>query len=197
VGLVKRAIRKSAQNFVARYGWELHRIRGSYTSETSKCRSRLEFYCQGYGIDLGPGGDPITPSAIRVDLPEPYSTAGALPVQLGGDARNLRWFTDHSLDYVYSSHLLEDFSDIEPVLFEWIRVLKPGANLVLYCPDQVIYEEHCRATGQQPNLEHKDPHFNIDTVKRALDKIGRTRNIHEKPLVDIYSWELVAQKIES
>ena len=33
-------------------------------------------------VDLGPGGDPITPHTIRVDLPHPYSHVGTLPVQL-------------------------------------------------------------------------------------------------------------------
>jgi len=195
---IQRAIRRGLETAIEPFGWELHRVeRGSYQSETSKCRDRLAPYCKGYGLDLGPGGDPITPSAIRVDLPDPYSTAGLLPVQLGGDARKLRWFADATLDYVYSSHLLEDFTDIESILAEWIRVLKPGGNLVLYCPDQVIYERHCRETGQPLNKEHKDPNFNIETVKRALINVSRTRNIHENPHVEIYSWELVAQKATS
>ena len=51
-------------------------------SETSKCRARLAPHCSGSGVDLGPGGDPITPHAIRVDLPHPYAHVGTLPVQL-------------------------------------------------------------------------------------------------------------------
>ena len=58
--------------------------RGSpiWQSETSKCRARLAPYCTGCGVDLGLGGDPITLHAVRVDLPEPYSHVGTLPVQL-------------------------------------------------------------------------------------------------------------------
>src|SRR3954451_8769285 len=69
-----------------------------WQSETSKCRARLAPHCTRYGVDLGPGGDPITPHAIRVDLPQPYSHVGSLPVQLGGDAENLYWFRDGVLD---------------------------------------------------------------------------------------------------
>ena len=52
-----------------------HRVEATpnWQSETSKCRPRLAKFCVGYGIDIGPGGDPIVPAAIRVDLPNPYS----------------------------------------------------------------------------------------------------------------------------
>src|SRR4051812_48311599 len=96
--------------------------------ETSKCRGRLAKYCEGYGLDLGFGGDPITLSAIRMDMVQPYTNVGDFPVQLGGKAENLYWFKDDALDYVFSSHLLEDFLDTESVLREWIRVLKRGGK---------------------------------------------------------------------
>lgn len=193
---VKSTIRKVLQVAVEKHGWELTKKERS-TSETSKCRERLAPFCTGYGIDIGPGGDPITETAVRVDLPQPYTKVGKYKVQLGGDCRALYWFKDNSLDYVYSSHVLEDFAEIEPILREWLRVLKPGGNLILFCPDQKAYEAHCNGLKEKPNPYHKDPNFSINTVKRALDNIGRTRNIHETPLIDIYSWELVAQKLTS
>ena len=72
------------------------------------------------------GATLITPNAIRVDQPTPYANTGSNPVQLGGDAANLYWFADESLDFLYSSHLLEDFENCEKVLREWLRVLRPG-----------------------------------------------------------------------
>jgi len=173
----------------------LHGPAPSYQSETSKCRPRLAPFCTGYGVDLGFGGDPITPAAIRVDSPQPYAATGHAPVQLGGDATDLHWFRDGVLDYVYSSHLLEDFSDTEKVLREWLRVLKPGGNLVIFCPDEQIYRAHCRETGQIYNENHKHADFSLQKVKTILLRIGVVNIIHENPLVDIYSWELVAQKL--
>src|SRR5258708_29036296 len=97
-------------------GYKIFRISaGPYPSETSKCRNRLAQFCTGYGLDLGFGGDPITDTAIRVDQIYPYSNVGSFPVQLGGDARRLVWFNDEVLDFVYSSHLLEDFVDTKDV----------------------------------------------------------------------------------
>jgi predicted SAM-dependent methyltransferase len=170
--------------------------RGSPTwlSETAKCRPRLAPYCTGCGVDLGPGGDPITPHAIRVDLPQPYSYVGNLPVQLCGKAEDLYWFRDGVLDFVYSSHLLEDYPDTEAVLLEWLRVLKPGGQLVLFCPDEQVYRRHCDATGQTYNEHHVHSEFSLEFVKRILARMGQTEVLHETPLIDVYSWELVCRK---
>ena len=183
VALLKRIARKIL-------GWPASR----YASETSKCRTRLAPFCAGYGLDLGFGGDPISAQAIRVDHPQPYADTGSAPVQLGGDATKLHWFHDGVLDYIYSSHLLEDFPETESVLREWLRVLKPGGNLIIFCPDEKIYREHCSKTGQIYNPNHKHADFSLLKVKRILTLIGGLKFIHENPLVDIYSWELVAQK---
>ena len=165
-----------------------------YRSETSKCRTRLAPFCQGYGLDLGFGGDPITTGAIRVDAPLPYATTGSMSIQLGGDATRLHWFRDGVLDYIYSSHLLEDFEDTGSVLREWLRVLKPGGRLVLFCPDEQVYRKHCRETGQIYNEHHKHADFSLEKVKGILLAIGGVQFLHETPLIDIYSWELVAEK---
>lgn len=166
-----------------------------HASETSKCRQRLAPFCTGYGLDLGFGGDPITPHAIRMDMPSPYSHVGHAPVQLGGDATKLIWFRDNILDFIYSSHLLEDFPDTDGVLREWMRCLKPGGRLVVFCPDEQAYRKHCAARGESSNPHHSHEHFSLAQVKKVLHRIGPYRVLHEIPLVDIYSWDLVAEKL--
>ena len=173
-------------------GWELKPIRRG--SETAKARPRLAPYCTGNGIDIGPGGDPITPAAVRVDLATPYSTVGDNPVQLSGTATDLHWFRDGSLDYVYSSHVLEDFIETEQVLREWLRVLKPGGKLIIFCPDEQRFRKHCAATGQLYNDNHKHADFSLKFVKDALDRIGQSDVVYEQDGVDIYSWDLVCAK---
>lgn len=169
----------------------LHR----WPSETSKCRARLAPYCVGYGVDLGFGGDPITPHAIRVDLPSPYTQVGHLPVQLGGDTAKLHWFADDALDFVYSSHLLEDFIDTKSVLKEWMRVLRPGGRLIIFCPDEQRFRAHCAKTGQPYNPHHKHAHFSLEFVKGLLAGLGQTKVVCENPDVDLYSWDLVVEKV--
>jgi SAM-dependent methyltransferase len=167
-----------------------------WPSETSKCRARLAPYCTGYGLDLGFGGDPIVPHAIGMDMPRPYSGVGSRPVQLGGDATKLVWFADGTLDFVFSSHLLEDFVDVAPMLGEWLRVLKPGGRLIIFCPDEQVYRRHCAATGQPYNTHHVHADFSLAFVKQKLARLAvRHRVLHENPLVDIYSWEIVVEKL--
>jgi len=179
-----------------RFGIDIRRIhKGQHSSETSRCRSRLGKYCIGNGLDLGPGGDPIVPSAVRVDLLQPYSFVGELPVQLAGNADNLYWFADNTLDYIYSSHLLEDFENTELVLREWLRPLKPGGKLALFCPDEQIYRQHCQATGQPYNYNHFHHDFSLSKVKDILLQMNNNRIVYERDKVNIYSWELVSEKL--
>ena len=165
-------------------------------SETSLCRERLVGYCTGCGVDIGYGGDPIIPSAITVDVPSPYKLVGAAPLNLPGDARDLYWFRDETLDYVFSSHLLEDFKKDETrhVMLEWLRVLKVGGRLVIYCPDEKVYSEHCRRTGQEYNKAHSIPEFSLDYLKGIVADIANVEVLHEAPHVDTYSFELVLKK---
>lgn len=166
-----------------------------WPSETSKCRARLAPFCLGDGLDLGFGGDPITPAAVRMDMPNQYGTVGQFPAQLRGDATQLRWFRDGVIDYIFSSHLLEDFQDTESVLREWLRVLRPGGRLIIFCPDEQRYRAHCDRTGQPYNIHHVHADFSLGFVKNLLDRIGGTRLVYENPDVDVYSWDLVVEKL--
>jgi hypothetical protein len=50
------------------------------------------------------------------------------------------------------------------------------------------------ATGQPCNQHHVHADFSLAFVKRALEGICPVRILHEMPLVDVYSWELVVAK---
>lgn len=179
---------------MARMGYEITKLPTGHPSETSRCRVRLAKYCVGNGVDLGFGGDAITPKAVRIDLATPYSHTAGQPVQIGGDCRNLEWFRDEVLDFVYSSHLLEDFEDTEAILIEWLRVLRPGGHLVIFCPDEQAYRKYCQKTGHYYNTNHIHADFSLKKVKMILAALGQNDFVHELPLVDIYSWDLVIRK---
>ncbi len=119
-------------------------------SETAPRRPLTAPFCQGFGVDLGSGGDPVVPWAVQVDL---NPLARPLVHYFGNATKNLP-FKDGVLDYVYSSHLLEDFADWDPVLTEWWRVLKPGGYLVILVPDHERFRAAVRG-GQGDNLDHK------------------------------------------
>lgn len=166
-------------------------------SETHRSRERLARFCTGVGIDIGFGGDPITPSALTMDLCAPYARVGKATQHLRGDARNLSFVCPAALDFIYSSHLIEDFTyrDQVSLMWEWRRVLKMGAIIVVVCPDEKTYSAHCRATGQTYNRHHKEADLSLETFKqRAVDPTGPWAIIHECALVNTYSWELVIRK---
>ena len=134
-------------------------------SETSKYRALTTKYCYrddgqpGCGVDLASQGDPVVPWAIQLELPplefahynsnhEPYG-----PIQLRGHADRLP-FDNASLDFVYSSHLLEDYVEWSAILGEWVRVLKPGGKLIVLVPDKARWAA-ALARGQPPNCAHR------------------------------------------
>lgn len=77
--------------------------------------------CQGSGIDVGAAEWPF-PGAVPV-RDEPRQNAYSLPQ-----------FPDGSLDYVFSSHVLEHLFRPQEALALWASKLKPGGVLFLYLP---------------------------------------------------------------
>jgi SAM-dependent methyltransferase len=174
----------------------------SYPSETQVARAYIIDTwinpAKDNGIDLGFGGDPISSHAIAMDLPSPYAethdeTGSSHPQHLKGDARNLYWFRDGVLDYVYSSHLLEDFPNTQEVLREWLRVLKPGGKLILVQPDEMKYREFCKMTGQDQNAAHAQPLMSQKWLTEQLESLPTM--VLASGSVSFYSFFVVAEKL--
>jgi len=156
----------------------------------------VEPCCWGYGSAIGFGGNPINSAAMRMDLPIPYANTGDLPVQLGGDCRDLRWFRDCALDFVYSSHVLEDFDEHEtgPLLREWMRVLKVGGFLVLLLPDQARYVRYCRERGEGGNEHHSIADFSLQYVSDAAARLQNLEQVISRPEIGPYSFLIAFRK---
>jgi SAM-dependent methyltransferase len=135
--------------------------RPSYPSENAKWGHLAASYLKGNGIELATGGSPIVPTSIQFELSEAsyrrYNSGQPLrgPVQWRSDRAifNLP-FLDGVLDYVASSHLIEDYADWEQLLREWTRVLKVGGTLLVCAPEKRRWME-ALAKGQPPNCAHK------------------------------------------
>ena len=131
----------------------------SSPSETEKYRHITAKYCDGCGVDVGSQGNPVVPWAISFDQTiekcDAYTCGKRYTVHLRGDCRALPFESD-SLDFVYSSHLIEDFvfSDWTPIIKEWVRCLKPGGNLIVLVPEITLWNNAIKA-GQPPNCSHK------------------------------------------
>jgi SAM-dependent methyltransferase len=139
-------------------------------SETNKHRDIFLPFCVGNGLDIGFGGTPIVDTAICFDLPEGkrYSFVGESPQHLSGSADDLYMFKDNSLDYVYSSHLIEDFEDTKKVLEEWLRVIKHNGYLCLLFPDEQTY----RCRSKTHNSAHKHLFFGLHTITKLMHDLN-------------------------
>lgn len=127
--------------------------------ETSRYRHITSKYCVGCGVDVGSQGEVVVPWGISYDLPEKeffrYSAGNPPkgPIHLRGFCDRLP-FDSNSLDWLYSSHLLEDFVNWDPILEEWVRVIKPGGNLIILVPDRDLWQYALYNLGQLPNDAH-------------------------------------------
>ncbi|TDW96639.1 methyltransferase domain-containing protein [Dinghuibacter silviterrae] len=148
-----------------------------YPSETSKVRHLVLEYCVGDGCDIGFGGDKIKKERCAgIDFPQPYAHTGKDKVDIGCDViKDEIPVPDNTYDYVYTSHLIEDFADTRAGLRKFIRILKSNGTLILVFPDQVKYEAQCRKTGQPLNMYHVHADMGQDFMLAALDKIEGIR----------------------
>lgn len=149
-------------------------------SETAKYLALTLPYLVGNGVDLGSGGWPVVPWAIQVEqTPEAFKsyTGRRVPsgVQWLGSIIDLP-FKNRTLDWVYASHLIEDFcrenTDAHPITWhkcfeEWRRVLKPGGLLVVLVPDCKLWGEAI-ARGQTPNCAHFAPEPSLGDLSRVM-----------------------------
>lgn len=93
---------------------------------TNKAQVKLNLGC----------GDKILPGYINVDVAE--SRKGKKPDVLT-DLKDLSCFENDYADEILSVHVVEHFWrwEIEAVLAEWIRVLKPGGKMIIECPNLI------------------------------------------------------------
>lgn len=167
-------------------------------SETSKHRKLVQGYCVGTPVlDLGSAGDPIVPHAIQVELEMAYCPYfnDRYPPQILGDATRLIWFADNSAAAVYSSHLIEDFSQEDQIriLAEWGRVVKPGGHIVILAPERNRWHEALRK-GQPPNNAHKHEPV-IGEFTRLFQQFGNWQILEDRYCDgEDYSMFFVAKK---
>lgn len=132
----------------------------SYRSETWKYRDIiLPLLPPGNGIDIGSGGDPI-----KVDGCVSWDAGGAGKADVDGAGINFyapeyeidSVFESEVFDWVYSSHLLEDFqlSDWIYVLNRWTRILAAGGTMIILVPDRDAYHAHT-PVGANQNHRHE------------------------------------------
>jgi predicted SAM-dependent methyltransferase len=172
-----------------------------YGSETAKIRDKVLQYLGDCVIDIGYGGDPVTPNAFTVD-------GRPLP---GLSHRTDNLYTLHEelygqiplADTVFSSHTLEHLSDHFGAIFSWSQLIKSGGYLVLYLPDGRYYNNR-ENPEHMVDTKYEDFMFWFERTWCGAGKDFRGNNFEATFRLiesgmdvgeDRYSFYLVAQKI--
>lgn len=165
---------------------EMQQIFTKYNATRESIFRRYEMnevieYTKGLGVEVGCGLNKIHTGAIGINLVLSDMDFGyPFGAQIKADGISLPWFTDNSLDYLFSSHCLEHFHEPEKALKEWTRVIREGGYLVLILPHKNYYPN---IGHPQANKDHKHD-FLPEDVKKIIDEIGKYEIIRIDTLHD-------------
>lgn len=146
--------------------------------EADKVKYEIVAYTRGKGVDLGCGPKKAFPHFIGVDSCKDTELFNIeiKPDVACEDATKLDFIESGTLDFVFSSHLLEHIEDTPKALTEWFRVLKVGGFMVLYLPHADLYPR-IGMPGSNPDHKHD---FLPDDVLEATGDQG---------------WDLLVQEV--
>jgi len=200
------------------------RIDGPQGNESGKIKWEIVKWTRGRGLDLGCGLQKTFPHFIGVDNGKDGLLYGhpINPDVRVQTAAELPMFASGSMDFVFSSHLLEHFplTADDPrkwpnpiaramadkmmlekhtaldALREWLRVIRRGGYLLLYVPDE---DEYPKVGTPGANPDHA---FNVSygTVLDLMRKTGSGFDLIEfqkRNEADEYSLLFVFQKVGS
>lgn len=165
-------------------------------NESGKIKWEIVHWTRGRGIDLGCGMYKTFPHFIGVDSCKDAALFGHpitpdVRVKTAGD---LGLFASGSLDFVFSSHLLEHFPLEKPdpskwadpraraafklsqvemntageALREWMRVVKVDGYLILYVPDEDVYPK----VGQPGANPDHCFNINYEVIVKLMKETG-------------------------
>ncbi|MDR2614334.1 MAG: class I SAM-dependent methyltransferase, partial [Candidatus Accumulibacter sp.] len=107
----------------------------------------MNIIANGEGIDIGCSVNPISASAVGFDMED-------------GDANEITKYVNRPFDWVYSAHCLEHMYDPYKTLPEWWKLVKSGGYMIIYVPDEDLYEQ-----GHFPSIYNPD-HKTTFTIKK-------------------------------
>ncbi|OPZ93645.1 MAG: Glycosyl transferase family 2 [Firmicutes bacterium ADurb.Bin419] len=169
---------------------------------TTHLKSTFEEYCHGLGVDFGCGKDKVSPNAIGVDFKNAYNidTFHENASDFNGPWES--YIDEHEyphLDFIYSSHLLEDYVNPYFILEQWSRILLDGGYLILVLPIEKLYREYSSDKNESINYAHKFQWSGAqDFVESMPLSLSRIYDViaFDGPILN-YSFYVVLQKKQS
>jgi len=144
-------------------------------NEARKVCWELVKWTRGKGLDIGCGPGKTFPHWIGVDncIDEMLFGIKCNPDIRIESAEKLDMFASASMDFCFSSHLLEHVPPerVTDTLKEWMRLIKPKGYLVLYLPDEDEYpkcNEESRGITESSKGCNPDHKWNVN-YQRVVD----------------------------
>lgn len=149
-------------------------------------------YCKGFGIEIGGAShQTFRFKAINIDISnhteqedcytKEQMTLGhsIKPVDMLASGDNIP-LADNSVDFVFSSHVLEHFYDPVSAINEWLRVVKKNKYIVCVIPHKermfdkdkpctTLEEFEERHKNYNKHLRYPDKHYSVWTTETFLE----------------------------
>ncbi len=170
------------------------KLSNDYKPESQKIVWEVVEYLRGArGVDIGAGMFKVLPQAISIDNGHHAEFNHVIKPDLLANAHDLGILASQSMDWVYSSHLLEHMEEPDKALKEWWRILKPKGHLVLYVPHEDLYPK-VGEEGANPDHKHN---LNEEKILDWMSAYGwdLLRN-EQRNEDDEYSLLMVFQKLD-
>lgn len=171
-------------------------IKAPYKPESQKILWEVAPFLRGRGLDVGAGTFKVLPHAISVDNGHHEAFGHHIKPDVKiSDAQDLGVFGTQSMDFVYSSHLLEHLREPKKALAEWWRVLKVKGFLILYLPHDEFYPK-CGEEGANPDHKHN---LNETVVEEWMKEVNAGWDLIEcqrRNDDDEYSFLMVFKKLD-
>ena len=114
------------------------------------------------GIDVGCGTNRLSDRVLSLDVQPNNKYAHA---DIVWDCKDLEIFHDGVLDFVFSSHVLEDFEDIPAVFMKWWKKIKADGLMILLLPDM--------QAGRYPKIDERDDKGKLKGNPSHRTNVGR------------------------
>lgn len=179
--------------------WKIDDLQGN---EAQKIKYEIVPYTRGRGLDLGCGMYKTYKHFIGVDNKAQWDKLNPsdeymlrLNVDIEANCEKLDMFASQSMDFVFSSHLLEHMEDPLSALKEWWRVIKHNGYLILYLPHRDFYP-NIGEDGANPDHKHD---FKPSDIIQMMGDIGgwdlvKSENRNKQ---NEYSFLQIFQKLSS